>query len=165
MDEPIKKPLSEKKMAHMANMRLKAAEKRALKKIQKEEADNQKNTETNESVDIEPLEEAPEPEPLEEEAPEPLEEAPEPLLRSKLKKPQKSNKEKIAELRENKKLELEEKKLQLEELKLNNKIEQENKKIKQNTLSSTYKNSAEDENNILFAYGFRNSSNHGRRYF
>ena len=104
---------------------------------------------------------------------------PEPLLRSRNKKPIKTNKDKLAELREIKKMELEQKKLELEELKLNKKIEEENKKIESikknplsNPLSSSYQDEqedADDENEIDLLFGRGSSrgfgSNRGRRFF
>ena len=41
MSEPTKKPLSEKQLLHLANMRMKASEERAQKKAEKEQMEKQ----------------------------------------------------------------------------------------------------------------------------
>lgn len=147
MEQPIKKQLSEKKLEHLKNMRIKANEKRLLKKEMMAQQTKEPLDIVKETPDIEPLEivkDIPDIEPLEivEDIIEPLEIVKdiiepsekviyEPLLKNKTK-----NKE-LNELRqakkielENKKMELENKKIEVRHSKINEQLDKENNKLK-----------------------------------
>jgi len=162
MNEPITKPkkqLSEAQLANLKKGREKALEKARAKKLEREKQKKEdeqillKAKEEIKKVDIEPLSEVEEvitkqPEPdlitYDDDDDEEIEK-PQPLLKKRNKKKQEvkevkqTAKERLAEMRAKKKLELEEKKLQLEELKLNKQIEEQENEI--NSIKTKPKNS------------------------
>jgi len=182
-NEPIKQEKQKKIMSEKQKEALKKGRETAALKARerKQEKEKQKNNNLPEPLEIlGEIQEKPK-EPIEilgeihEENNEDIEK-PQPLLKQRIKKEtikeetkpeiKLTAKERLAEMRFNKKLELEEKKMQLEELKMNKLIEDENKKI-ENLKTIKVEQQHEQQHNTIF-YRPSASNSLGRkntRYF